>query len=316
MTAPVYIIHGTDSWLRQQHWQKIQADWFKIHPSSQTEILSDTPDFQQLTQLLGTVSFFTPQRLIAIKNAAAILDWTPAQLAAITSLQQQLDDQTCVVYSNDKSLGVSKTAKLVLKWGKVLECAPLTEWQQPQAQRELQGWAKAEGKQLQPQAAQLLVEWIGPHRQSLATELSKAIAYAGSKPQISTQDIAAVSSPSHLAPFAMTDALLRGDRKHFFMSLDTRLEHDHPLPILSLLAGQFRTMIALWDQPSTSMAELAKTLGKSEFVLKKAQAGLRYWPQDRCKKALGHLHQLDINLKTGCNFPEALTINMMAKVWG
>lgn len=311
----VFIIYGSDSWLRQQQRQKLTQQWQKVHPASVTEVLSEDLTLGALTQCLGTLNFFSPERLILIKNAELMVGWTEAQLVALAELHQSLDENTRVLYLAGKELGQSKQAKKLIALGQAVPCLPLTEWQQAQAQSELQTWAKAAGKQLEPRAAQVLVEWIGPTRPLLASELEKAIAYVGERSKIEAGDIAAVSSASHLAPFAVTDALLTGAREPFFKALDARLEHEHPLPILSLLAGQFRTLIALWELRGQSSAACAEALGKSEFVVKKSLPALSRWPAERCRKALSILHDVDVTLKTGCNHPEVFMLNAMTKVW-
>ena len=250
-----------------------------------------------------------------IDETQELLKLEDGALKELSGIHKLLEANLRVIYRSGKDLGKSAAAKQFLVLGQVLSCPPLTEWQQDQAQRELRDFAKTRGKTLQPQAAAVLLSWLGTHRASLYSELTKAITYVGERAQITDADVAAVSSPSHVAPFALTDALLQKNRDRFFKELSQRLEDDYPLSLLSLLAGQFRLLLQLHELPNKNSGSAAATLGKSEFMVRKTLPALRYWTPDQCSAALRLLHLTDVDLKTGCSDPGALMILRCAQMW-
>lgn len=313
--AQVCIVHGSDTWLVQDQSQRLVAEWKKIFPTTSIETLSPPISLNQLRQNLTTMTFFSTPRIVLVDDAQDLLKLEAEGIKTLASIHQLMDTNIRIIYRSGKDLGKSAAAKMFLGLGQVLSCPPLTEWQQDQAQRELIAFAKARGKALQIPAASILLAWLGTHRASLYNELSKAITYGGERTTVTEADVAAVSSPSHIAPFALTDALLQKNKERFFKELGKRLEDDYPLSLLSLLAGQFRLLLQIWEQKQLSPSAIAANIGKSEFVVKKTVPAIRHWSQDQCYRALRLLHQTDVDLKTGCGDPGALMILRCAQCW-
>jgi DNA polymerase III delta subunit len=310
--ALITVIHGSDSWQRRQALRQAcqHADGTPV-----TKDLCPDGAAALLCELLCTPPLFAPERVVLVENAERLLSWTPEQLAQLERAQAALPEGTRVVYLAGKDLGRSVAAKRMSSWGSVKNCAPLSEWQHGQAEQELSQWARNQGKQLTAPAAQLLIAFFGPQREWLFSELEKTLVYIGERKQILPGDIAAVSMSQHIQPFAMSNALSEGRRPLFFKELQRRLEHEHPLPLLGLLAGQFRLFLQLWALRGSNSEDIAKQLGKTPYVIDKNLPALRHWSSQRCQNALGLLHASDLHLKTGVSEPEAYFFMQCVRIW-
>ncbi len=314
--ADVHIIHGSDRWLCRQTLKQLLAASKMSSAAVETVSAKDLGPVGLLDRL-GAVPLFAAQRCVWVEDAECMTAWPQAQLTALKQCHSAQDSVTLMIYMV-KSFGKSKNAASLRGFGKVHDCLPLTEWQHDTACHEMQAWVRQQRKSLTQPAARLLIEWLGTDRDLLYSELQKLLSYMGERGEIRENDVVAVSLAQHIHPFALTDAVLENNGPRFMRELALRLRDEHPLPLLGLLAGQFRLLLQLWAHRGQSPETLAALLGRKPFVITKTLKALPHWPMARCSRALQRLHQCDIALKGlegSLNFPESYFMAQCARIW-
>ncbi|MBM3502074.1 MAG: DNA polymerase III subunit delta, partial [Armatimonadetes bacterium] len=160
-------------------------------------------------------------------------------------------------------------SRLVKAKGQSLQL--MTPWE-----RDMERWAideaRREGKRLEPQAAELLVEFAGRDHARLAGELGKLGAYVGDAERITVGDVSAVAvRTAEATSFQLVDAIAEGDAAKALGFLpDLVPAHNATSAAIPLLGMIARNLRLLWQaghlfrhgapvdrgQPSAGLAEL------------------------------------------------------------
>jgi DNA polymerase-3 subunit delta len=179
-------------------------------------------------------------------------------------------------------------------------------------------WAKTHfNKKLPANAANLLVEFVGPQMGLLDGELNKLTIYVGDKPAIESADVDALVGRSRAANvFKIMDAVGEGKPAEALTILSELFEEgEAPMMILGALGSQLRKM------------GMAARLNKLGTPLDEAmdRAGVAKWPQarDSARKQMKHLGwnrldklydwlvELDLGLKGGSPLPDKLLLERL-----
>lgn len=97
------------------------------------------------------------------------------------------------------------------KIGVAMECAAPDG---STAARFIREQATKRGRQVEPAAAQLMVQWLGPDLARIAAELDKLALYTEGRDKITAEDVSAVVvATAGVNPFAIIDAIMAGDAK-------------------------------------------------------------------------------------------------------
>jgi DNA polymerase-3 subunit delta len=146
------------------------------------------------------------------------------------------------------------------------------------------GWAKAHhGKTLQPDAAGLLVELVGPQMGLLDQELEKLAVAVGKQPAITAADVDRLVGRSRAANvFKIMDRIGEGKPAEALAILGELFEEgEDPLAILGPLSSQLRKLAAVGR-----LVALGRSLGQALD-----EAGVPQWPEARrsVERQLKHL---------------------------
>lgn len=194
----------------------------------------------QLRRELSTPSLFGRERLVLLRGADALrpADW--------------------------RELGLPLRGVTLVAWGPRLQLPPeLRSWlhgaippRGPLLRRWTLYFAWEVGRELDPEAAELLELWWGDDLRSLRNELHKAALHAGDSPRLRREDVEAVVSPR---PLDNPGQLLRSlrDPGRALLALEGVLEAGvHPLAVLAAVLKclreedprRFRALLsrALW----------------------------------------------------------------------
>lgn len=174
---------------------------------------------------------------------------------------------------------VAPIAAFVEKEGIVLDLLEEKPWdKEKRLQAALSMRADSTGKKLDPNAAALLLERIGPEPALLESEIDKLICYVGEKPVILCEDVLAMSSASNRATlWQMAEEVIweKGDvldasqfhallpalrsQLHVGLSLATLIEEGRP----SSEWGQF--LPKMWPKTLEKRSSQAARLGSAYF---------------------------------------------------
>lgn len=237
----VFVLAGQDDHLRRLRRRQVLAKIFGDHPPAVTE-LTGSAELSAVLDELRTASLLAAASVVVVEGAepfvtrhAAALErylaspsssgtlilivdeWPPKPPAA----DAPAADAAARQRKKEAADALAALVKAVEAGGAVIPClappaAALPKWiAQAAAQR---------GKKITTDAARLLADWIGPDLARLDSEVEKLSLYAGSREALNAADVAAVVAASPgVGPFALTNALERGQLKQALEALAATL---------------------------------------------------------------------------------------------
>jgi DNA polymerase-3 subunit delta len=171
-TAPVYALVGSDAFLQLQKLREVLS---ALPPDVQrVDVDGERAELAAVLDDLRSFAMFGGGKVIVVRSADAF----------ISRFREQLEEY-CASPSSSATLmlrlpslpGNQRISKIIAKAGQVLDCNP---------PRDLKRWVMQHGKSahkadIAPDAAELLVELIGPDLGRLDTELAKLAIAAGGR---------------------------------------------------------------------------------------------------------------------------------------
>ncbi|OPX25324.1 MAG: DNA polymerase III subunit delta [Planctomycetales bacterium 4484_123] len=276
----IYIFNGPDPYLRRHYRrQLIEA----LPPDEHTALAVTDLDGQ--AQLATVLDELRTAPLLAARRMVFVHDADPFVSRYRHQLEDYLDHPcptgTLVLMVNAWQ-GRWVLARKAAKVGEVFDCSC-------PAYDALPGWisklARARGKTISREAAEVLAEWIGPDLARLDSELEKLALFVGRRSTVSADDVAAaVVATAGPEPFALTNAIEAGDLKGALEALDD---------LLSTRGDEFRALGLIgWMLRSSLQGRRRRP--------RSARRGRDQSPQ-RSFEDFRHLLEADLALKTGAD---------------
>ena len=299
---PIYVLHGTDTFLRDAHRQEIITALIG-ESDPQTCVASYDADAELAAVLddLRTLPFLAPRRVVMVRDADAFITAHRSQLEVYLETPVETASLILTVSSWPKN---TRLFKLVDRVGMTVDCAPAEKG-------DLRGWltdaAARRGKKLANDAAELLGEWVGLDRASLDGEIEKLSLYVGQRDTITLADVSAlVTSTAGPAPFALSDALTASDTRAALTALGQ---------MLTVRGEEFKSLgMIAWHLRRVVKVQQMLAGGKSLDAAKKSvriyhpQLGrlMKQRPMAKLTGDFRRLLQTDRAMKTGANPTAAL----------
>ncbi len=297
--APVLLLLGSERWLRRQAVQRLKARC-TLSGFEETDFVRfpEPPASPQgILEAIGVLPFGSAYRLVVVEGfdelSEKMVPWLAGYLA-------RPNPRTCLALCAERLERGSSFLSELQRTGalKILPCEPLKAIA-------LKGWmrdqAKALGKGIEPEAADLLATRLGSELGPLEQALESLGLLADSRPKITRSDVEALIAPSvRETAFDILDKAAAG-----------RIEEALATLRQALLQGRLtveQVMGALgWYY---RMAWKSRTEGGSGSWInpcrQAALARLRRWPTSKLQQALEDLLQADTDLKLGHPAPDLL----------
>jgi DNA polymerase-3 subunit delta len=310
---PIYVLTGDEDFLKRRAQAALQS--FILGDSDPSFALSsyagDKAEFSAVRGELDTLPFLSDCRLVVIEQADPF----------VTKYRSTLEKYVANPAANGVLVLEVKSWTSTTNLAKMIPDAATVVCKAPAAFK-LAGWctewAKTRyGKKLNTNAAQMLVELVGPQMGLLDSELNKLANYAGDAPGIQLADVDALVGRSRSANvFKIMDAVGDGKPGEALTILSELFEEgEAPIAILGALGAQLRRLGA------------AARLNKRGAALDDAmdRAGVAKWPQarDSARKQMKHLGwnrldkifdwlvEIDQGMKGGSPLPEKLLLERL-----
>ncbi len=204
---PIYVLHGTDSFLRDGYRRQIVDSIVGDgDPQLCVSSFEASAELAEVLDELRTPSFLAPCRVVIIRDGDAF----------VTSYREQLEKYLNSPASNAALVLIVNTwnrawriSKLAAKIGHTFDCsaesgAKLTE--------RVISFAKKREVRIGTQAAELLAQMIGSDLAAIDSEIEKLSLYVGDRKIITVEDVEAiVTAAAGPAAFALTNAITIGD---------------------------------------------------------------------------------------------------------
>lgn len=206
-TKPVYVLYGGDSFILDARRKEITA-LVACGADPQLCVSSFEPpcELADVLDELRTVPFLAPRRLVIVRQAD---EFVSAHREALEKFLESPPASASLMLLVSSWPSNTRLAKLVHKIGEAFECAApvggnLLRW--------LTAAAGKRGKKIAPDAASLMVEWVGGDLAALDGEIEKLSLYAAASPTICLEDVCAlVTASAGPAAFALTNAVTDGN---------------------------------------------------------------------------------------------------------
>lgn len=187
--CPVYAVYGTDHYLIRE---SIAAITRAVFPASDdepavTRYAGSQASLADVRDELFTLPFFSRRRLVIVEEADGFVTKHRKDLEAY--VEKPSASGTLVIQVKQWT-ATTNLAKRVEKAGLAIECNALPEKQAAKVTSWLTQYAKSRcGAQLDPAAANLLVELVGLEIGILTAEVEKLAVYAGEAKRIERADV-------------------------------------------------------------------------------------------------------------------------------
>ena len=234
---PVYVLHGSDDYLRRHHRRKIVQH---LLGGAEPELaLIDLDDSAQLSDVLDelrTVPVLAPRRVVVLHDADKFITRHRAAVEGYLADPADRGSLVLIVATWRKDTRLAKQAARV---GEVIDCAPPRAAGLP---RWVSRVAESRGRHVAPNAVALLVAWVGPDLARLESEIEKLALYVGARREITAQDVTAVvAAAAGPVAFALTNAIEARDAPGALGALDDLLAGPgQEYRVLGMLAWHLR----------------------------------------------------------------------------
>ena len=293
---PVYVLFGQDAFLCDAHRREIiQLALGDADPQVCLSTLDATAELAEVLDELRTLPFLAPRRVVIVRDADAFVGAYRGQLEDYLRSPTQTATLVLMVSSWPKT---TRLFKLVQQIGQAIDCNT--------PQRGVQQWlarsAGKRGKKMAPDAAELLVAWLGNDLAVLHEELEKLVLYVGQRDSITAEDVSAlVTATAGAGAFALNDALVAGNAQAGLAALDGMLTaRGEEFRVLGMIASHLRRALRAQQLAAAGKPPEGVLNPKMPYRAKNAfLAMLRRRPLAALQADFRRLIRADLGMKSG-----------------
>ena len=284
---PVYLVLGEEEALRRRAFE----EFLRVFPEAQPElgnlaverIDGETVQIAEIVDIARSLPLFLeigdrPCRLVWITSFERV------PLSEAQALENYLDapvSATCLVLEASKLDRRNRCVKRLLKQAITVSCDPLSG--SGRLRRWLQEALRLRGFAIEPEAADMLVEMVGPNLSVLEHELEKAMLYVNEERTIRYQDLESLLSHSREhSVFELTDLLIAAKSDAAIRILGRLIDDgEEPIRLLGMIAWIVRQLIVARDlvearTPSReALQQLGGRWGARSAILERARGSRR-----------------------------------------
>jgi DNA polymerase III subunit delta len=269
-----------------------------------------SPDIDAVVGSLAAISLIASRRYLLIDGVER---WGKADVErAVEALGQIPPETTVALVAHGKT--PAGIAKAVEKAG-----GELLTFELPRARdlpKQLVADARELGFQLEPAAARLLVERLGPRPVRLRTELERLALWAGEGGSVDAGDLdAMISDTSEEAIWSLADAVVAGDEAETMRVAERLVAQGEALPrIVYSLAPRLRQALKAASELEAGRpaGEVAKGLSMHPYAAKMLVSKVKGRSPEDLDTSIRALADLELWSRGGSDYPErvAFTITL------
>lgn len=269
-------------------------------------LAAENLNLDRLEQIATTLPFLTQRRLIIAEQPTRLMK-SKEQRDRFFQLLSNLPPSSALLliehidFRSTRGRTPARSAELI-QWLEAQPNAFIRRFEAPQGtqfERWVQEHASALGGEFEPQAAQLLAEYVADDVNLAHQEIIKLLTYVDGVRAVAVTDIELLTpfyGQSNV--FAMVDALGQRDAKGALRNLKRLMEDESPLYIFVMVIRQFRLLL-LAKEAMRSKHDPAKALKVSSFVAQKIIAQAKKFSVGDLELIYHELLKIDVDSKTG-----------------
>jgi DNA polymerase III subunit delta len=267
-----------------------------------------SPDVEAVVASLATISLIASRRYLLVDGVEA---WGKADAEkAVDALGQIPPETTVALVAHGKP--PAGAAKAVEKAG-----GDVLTFGLPKARdlpKQLVTDARELGFDLEPSAARLLVERLGPRPMRIRTELERLALWAGKEGRVGPEDLEAmVSDTSEEAIWTLADAVVAGDEAETMRVAERLVSQGEALPrIVYSLAPRLRQALkaATELEAGRSASEVAKGLSMHPYAAKMLVSKVKGRTPKDIDSSIRALADLELWSRGGSDYPEQVAFTL------
>lgn len=307
----LYLFCGPEEFLKKYYLdciakQIINKDFVEMNKI----VLDGKVDADRISGSCEAFPVFSDNKLVIVKNSGFFKpkkkdsegaeEKQSAKGDRLQNYLNELPSYTCLIFCEDEVDKRLKITSLIKKKGLVVEFP----YQNP---IELVKWVKkgfkANRKEIDNEAASMLIEYCEPGMTDILNEINKLSVYKKESNVITMEDIGKACSRSIKSRiFDLTDAVAERDGQKALKLLNDMIELKEPIPrIFYMIIRQLRLLLQmkLMREEGISESEAASKLSLLPFAARKISAQLKTFSTDKLAAALEECLNLDTDIKTG-----------------
>ena len=310
---PAYLITGTDeakitrtrSRLRERAEREGGPGALELFETGEGR---RSPDVEALVNSLAAITLIASRRYLLVDGVDA---WGKADAErAVEALGQIPPETTMALVAHGKApAGLAKAVEKA--GGEVLSFDVPRERELP---KQLVADARELGFDLEPAAARLLVERLGPRSVRLRTELERLALWAGDGGQVGVQDLEAmVADTSEEAIWTLADALVAGDEADTLRVAEVLVAQGEALPrIVYALAPRLRQALraATELEAGKPAGEVAKGLSMHPYAAKMLVSKVKGRTPEDLDASIRALADLELWSRGGSDYAEGVAFTL------
>lgn len=253
---------------------------------------------------LDTLSLFFEKPMVIVDQASFLSAKNDTKVNLEEIVKREVPDKVVVYLVHGKKIDTRKKAiKQLQAMGKVIECQPLDEKNQPD---EIRSMMKEKKMDMEPKAFAWFCENAGYSQPVLASQLDKLTLYSDHLTLADVQALTTIEPTKNV--FEMTDALFAKDKVRLLKAYRIfREQNMEPQAILGLIAGQVRFVYqvrVMMDQgyKQDQMVEKFKEAGQKNMSSGRiwhTMKNARRFTAGELLDTLAWLSRLDESIKSG-----------------
>ncbi|MGL6227266.1 MAG: DNA polymerase III subunit delta [Thermoguttaceae bacterium] len=298
------VLFGDESYLKHLAFQHIKAQVLDVEDAefSLSRFEGTALTWTKAVEELTTVAMFGGRRLIVIEDADSF----------VKKYREQLEDyakssstQSVLLLLVSTFPATTKLYKKLVETGLLLNCTPLKEGEIPDW---IVRWAQHKHHlQIERNAAELLLSYIGPELGLLEQELAKLSLLVSDHKTVDVNLIEqSVGSLRVRTTFEMLDLALSGKTIEAIRQLNALLiSGENPIGILAQIAYSIRKLASATrlilqnerERKTVSLATVLEQVGVNKFFIGKMETQLKQLGRVRGQQLSNWLLQIDLDLK-------------------
>lgn len=293
---PVYLIYGTEDYLRKQYRDKMRQAIVGDDTMNYSYFEGKGISVKELIDLGETLPFFSERRLIVVENSG-FFSSAQDELAAYL---KELPETTCFVFVEKDVDKRNKLFKAVSSLGYAANMTPPDE-------RTLMRWIarllKGEGRQMSESTLRYFLERIDTDMENIRRELDKLVVYTDGREEIVREDIDAVCTVyTESQVFDMVKAVAEKQQaKALQLYYELIRQKEAPMRILYWITRQFNQLYQMKDLQSKGYPDhvIAERMGVRDFVVRKNKALCQHFSLAELRQAVEICVEREEDVKTG-----------------
>lgn len=295
---PIYLFFGEEEFFVQEALRVLEnvvLDGGTRDFNYDSYYAKETPT-SQIFDVAETLPMMAERRLVIVKG---VEKWTEADWDIFEAYLKNPSESSVVVMTM-RSLDKRKKAhKLLLEKTEALEFKKPYDNQVPQW---IQYMAQKNSVTMEPDAVQLLHQFVGSQLKDLESEVIKLSQFIGERNQILVKDVIEVVSKIKVqSVFDLARAIGEGDKARALLCLSQLLSHgQNEVGILALVSRHVRILRAVRKAQSEGLrgAQMASRVGVSPYFLQEYESQARGWSDKKIENAFKALVDTDRALKS------------------